>query len=86
MAIVHNISRNVEHHVLQSSPRFWVQATRNIQGKRRLIRPGYSVLIDPGMKPKDGSLVLVGDTPEQWAAGSPFAHDGVAIQIYSDAF
>lgn len=86
MAASNNINRNAECHVLQPSPYFWVRATRNIQGRKRLISPGEHVLIDPTGEPREGSLVLVGGTLKQWHERDRIGYlEGVAVQIYSDA-
>ena len=48
---------------------FFVTATQPIRTPRRLISPGVHILIDPGKRAVDGSMVLCGNSIELWGGG-----------------
>jgi len=59
---------------------FFVTATKEIRTSKHVIEPGMYVCIDPGAKPSDDRMVLVGQNLERWNGQADIR--GVMIATY----
>lgn len=77
MANCHSIER-----VTSSRHCFLVTATQAIETTKRVIAPGMHILIDQGISPVAGQMVLIGSNLEPWKGQSEIV--GVATMTYED--